>query len=128
MSLLDVLRSGVKIIDNVTKPLQAEVLYSRYVSSDAYGKVTYSPLNKKMKAIVDLRQTQVRTTSGVLSMCRATVMFVDVDAVVSATAGEGVSDRDRIILPDGKTGPILNFAGFVDAGTTKPIATEVFLG
>lgn len=128
MSLLDVLRSGVAIADSVTKPLQATVLYSRYVSSDSYGTKSYSPENVKMKAIVDWKQKQVRTLEGVLSVSRASVTFLNIADVVKATGGDGINDQDRIVLPDGTTGPILDMAGFIDAGTGHPIATEVFLG
>lgn len=127
MSLLDVLRSGVKIIDSVTKPLQAEVTFERAVTDPSgYGRKFDPPVT--MRAIVDWRQKQVRTMAGVLSTSRASVMFLDVNEVAAATAGEGISDHDKITLPDGTTGPILDMSGFIDAGTKQPLATEVFLG
>lgn len=128
MSLLDVLRKGVKIADDITKPLQGTVMYSRYISEDGYGNKTYSPENVPMKAIIDWRQRQVRTLSGVLSVSRATVMFLSITQIVVVTSGEGINDQDRIILPDGTTGPILDMSGFIDAQTGHPIATEVYLG
>lgn len=131
MSLLDTLRTGVKIVDDVTKPLQATVSFERYIGSDGYGTLLYAPA-VPLKAIVDWKQKQVRTVSGILSVSRASVMFLDIVALTAATpAGfttAGVSDEDKITLPDGTTGPILDMAGFIDAGTGHPIATEVFLG
>jgi hypothetical protein len=127
MSLLDVVRSAVKIADNVTKPLQATVTYQRYLSSDAYGTKVYGGV-VSLRAIVDWKQKQLRTPEGVLSVSRASVMFLDVAALVSATSGNGIDDNDLIVLPDGTTGPILDMAGFIDAGTKQPLATEVFLG
>ena len=127
MSLLDTLRAGVKIADTVTKPLQPSVTYERYLSSGVSGGKNYAaPV--QMRAIVDWKQKQVRTATGILSVSRAAVMFLDIKEMVAATAGEGISDNDRITLPDGTTGPILDMAGFIDAGTGHPIATEVFLG
>lgn len=132
MSLLDVVRSAVKIADNVTKPLQATVQFRHYVSSDEYGTKIYDPAvalpAKELRAIVDWKQKQVRTMQGILSVSRASVMFLDIAALVAATGGEGVDDLDVIILPDGTTGPILDMSGFVDAGTGRPVATEVWLG
>lgn len=127
MSLLTILRTGVRIIDNVTKDLQGDVIYERaIIDPSGYGRGFEAAVT--MKAIVDWRQKQVRTLAGVLSTSRATVIFLDIDEMVAATAGEGISDHDKITLPDGTTGPILNMSGFIDAGTTHPIATEVFLG
>lgn len=127
MSLLDVVRAGVKIADGVTKPLQPTVTLEVYAGSDSYGTDHYmSPAS--LRAVVDWKQKQVRTTSGILSVTRASVMFLDVAALAAATANKGIDDNDKITLPDGTTGPILDMAGFIDAGTGQPIATEVFLG
>jgi hypothetical protein len=132
MSLLDVVRSAVAIADNVTKPLQATVLFRHYVGSDAYGAKTYTPdvalPATPLQAIVDWKQRQLRTQEGILSVSRASVAFLNVQALSTATNGEGVNDEDIIVLPDGTTGPILDMGGFIDAGTGHPVATEVYLG
>lgn len=127
MSLLNILRNGVAIANTVTKPLQATVSYERYVSSDYAGEKTYA-VAVDLRAIVDWKQKQVRTASGILSVSRASVMFIDIVELDAATGGLGISDADRITLPDGTTGPILDMAGFIDAGTGRPLATEVYLG
>lgn len=127
MSLLDVVRSAVATANTVTKPLQATVTFSRYTGSDEYGTQTYAA-SVSLKAIVDWKQKQLRTATGILSVSRASVMFLDIAALVAATGGAGVSDEDKIVLPDGTTGPILDMRGFIDAGTGHPIATEVYLG
>ena len=127
MSLLDALRSGVKITDKVTKPVQATVTYYRHMGSDAYGTLTYAGA-VTMRAIVDWRQKQLRTPEGILSVSRAVVTFLDVNEVATATNNQGIDDLDKIVLPDGTTGPILDMTGFIDAGTGQPLATEVYLG
>jgi hypothetical protein len=127
VSLLDTLRTAVKIADKVTKPVQSTVSYERYVSSTDDGTITRAAA-VPLRAIVDWRKTQVRTSTGVLSTTRPQVMFLDIAALVAATAGNGVSDHDKITLQDGMTGPVINLSGFIDAGTGKPIATECFLG
>lgn len=132
MSLLDVLRAGVKVADDVTKPLQATVRFWRYTGEDAYGTKIYTPdasgPGLPLRAIVDWKQKQVRQMSGILTVTRASVLFLDVQAISAATAGQGIGNNDLIVLPDGDTGPILDMSGFIDAGTEQPIATEVFLG
>lgn len=129
MSLLDTVRSAVKTADTVTKALQATVTYKKAVliTTDGYGSYDY-PSSVQLLAIVDWTRKQLRTQTGVLSLSRASVMFLDIDALVSATGGQGIDDHDQIILPDGTTGPILDMSGFIDAGTGHPVATEVFLG
>lgn len=132
MSLLTTLRSAIKTADKVTKPLQPTVEYRRYVSSDGFGDKIYDPPigspASTPRAIVDWKQKQVRTATGVLSVSRASVMFLDIAELVAMTEGAGIGDNDLIVLPDGTTGPILDMAGFIDADTGVPLATEVFLG
>ena len=128
VSLLDVLRLGVRIADRVTKPVQADVTFYKAVAdTSGYGTWTY-PTAVPLKAIVDWKQKQIRTQAGVLSVSRASVTFLDVVALAAATNGDGIDDNDKVVLPDSTTGPILDMAGFIDAGTTRPLATEVFLG
>jgi hypothetical protein len=126
MSLLDVIRAGVKIADNITKPLQATVLYQRASAAGGYG-VTY-PSSVPLRAVVDYKTVQVRTKEGQLTVTRSILTLLDIAAVVAATNGEGIGNDDRFTLPDGDTGPILDIGGFVDAGTGHPIATTVMLG
>lgn len=132
MSLLTTLRSGVKIADKITKPLQPTVSFRHYVGSDWQGAKIYDPPiaspAAELRAIVDWKQRQVRTLQGVLSVSRASIMFLDVAEIAAATGGDGIDDNDLIILPDGTTGPILDMSGFIDAGTGQPLATEVFIG
>lgn len=127
MSLLDVLRTGVKIADGVTKPLQATVSFQRYTGSDSYGTPTYAAA-VDLRAIVDYVSKQVRTPEGILTVSRASITLLDIAAVVAATGGAGIDNNDKFVLPDGDSGPLLDIRGFVDAGTGHPIATELMIG
>jgi hypothetical protein len=127
MSLLNVVRSAVKTADLATRPLQATVSYQRYTGQDAFGDPSFAA-SVSLLAIVDWRARQRRTATGVLTVSRAMVTFLDASALAAATAGNGIDDKDVLTLPDGTTGPILDLGGFVDAGTGLPIATEAFLG
>lgn len=127
MSLLSILRSGVKQVNTITKSLQADISYRRCLSIDYRGKKTLdSPVI--LKALVDWSEASVRSSTGELTVSRAQVTFLDITALTNATAGKGIDDNDEIVLPDGTTGPILDLRGFIDAGTTNPLATLVLLG
>lgn len=127
MSLLQAIRSAVAVADQVTKPLQATVSYRRRTGQDAFGKPTYATA-VDLRAIVDWKATQRRTSTGILTVSRAVITFLDVSALSAATGGAGIDDNDKITLPDGTTGPVLDLGGFIDPGTGVPIAVEVFMG
>ena len=58
MSLLDVLRTGVRVANSVTRPLQPTVTYERYMSEDGYGAKVYA-LPVPIHAIEDWKVVQV---------------------------------------------------------------------
>lgn len=127
MGLLDVLRNGVALANKITAPLQGIVSYQRAGVPDGSGGIIPGAV-VQLRAIIDWKQRQVRTISGILTTCRASVTFLDISALNAATDGQGIGDMDTIVLPDGTTGPILDMSGFIDAETGHPLATEVFLG
>lgn len=120
MSLLDILRGGVKIVNTVTKPLQASVKWQSYKSTDEYGTITRNP-PRIIPVLVDWKQQQVRTSSGELTVSRASLIILDPTLIIN--------DHDLFTLPDQKNpSPVLTLSGFTDAGTTHPLATQVYLG
>lgn len=127
MGLLEVLRSGVAIANKITRPLQPVVQYERYLGADGTGAQTWASA-VPLHAIEDWVGVQVRTKDGSLTVSRASILLLDITEVTNATAGNGIDDNDRFTLADGTTGPIVDLRGFVDAGTSHPIATTVLLG
>lgn len=119
MGLLDIVRTGVNIARQQTADLQASVSYESWLRTEGDGtRVFDTP--RSVPALVTRRQKLVKTASGEMVMSQASIAFLD-PAIV-------VNELDRITLPDGTTGPILNSDGFVDRGTGHPILTEVYLG
>ncbi len=127
MSLVDTIRLAVSTANKVTKPLQAIVQYERYISSTGRGVRNYAAV-VPMTALVDWTAVRVRTQGGEEILSRATITFLDITALLSVTAGKGIQEDDRLTLPDGTQGPILDLSGFIDAGTGIPYATKVMLG
>jgi hypothetical protein len=126
MGLLQIVRSGIKIADKATKDLQATVTFERMTGNNGSENTYANPVN--LRAIVSNKQQIVRTTSGELSQSQTSILFLDIDALLSATNNNGVREQDRITPPDGDVGPILALGGFVDRETGKPVATKVYLG
>lgn len=127
MSLLDVLRSGIKVADNITKPFQGYVQYRRCTAKDEYGTKTMGS-TQLLRGLIDATQRQVRRSDGTFMVVDATIDFLDVAKVKAATSDKGFSIDDEFTLPDGKKRPTLSAGGFMDAGTTKPVVYKVMLG
>lgn len=116
MGLLDM---AVGIADKVTQSLglQASVMHTSITSLDGDGNPLAPPPAVKRSAVVVKKQQLVKTSDGQLVMSQASVTFLN-PTVINLT--------DKIVLPDGTTGPILNTEGFV--AVTNPILTQVYLG
>jgi len=121
MGLLDIVRAGVQIADSLTRDLQASVSHASYIadSETSYGEKQWAaPVSRP--ALVTLKQKQVRNEQGELLLSTVQVVFLDAAVVVTMD--------DKIVLPDGSTGAILDVEGFIDRGTGLPILREVYLG
>jgi len=128
MSLLNVLRSAVKVADTITKSVQATVTFRHCTDANTAGRgVPSYDAPVPLLAIIDKKQKMVRTPSGQIIASTATLTFLDVAAVAAVTGGVGIKVNDKITLDDGSSPPILNVGGFVDAGTDQPLATTVWL-
>lgn len=126
--LADVVRAGVAIAHQVTETLQVDVSLSRWQSQDAFGAVTYSTA-ADYPALVEYKVRLHETASGKLVQTRAKVTFLTViPSNGAANRTEPIDSRDRIVLPDGTTGPIVDVAGLVNPSTERPYMLEVYLG
>lgn len=115
---MTLLSKVVKIADTVTKGLgfQAEVTLRTYTGDGGVGAPTYT--DKKWRAVVEKKQRQVRSFSGVLTMSTTTVLFLDPSVTVKPD--------DRVTLPDGSGAEVIGEGGFVDKGAQ--LYAEVYLG
>jgi hypothetical protein len=83
-----------------------------------------------LNAVVDLTRKQRTLTSGRVITVIATLTIVG-DVTPNGTTGrkEPIDPRDRITLPDGTTGPIIDAPGaVVDPGTGRGFIHEIMLG
>lgn len=93
--------------------LQVEVSHEAWSGKDGYGKPTYAAAVTR-SALVQEGTNQVRLVSGETITTRACISFLRPVAV---------DPRDRITLPSGYTGPIVdNVGALVHTGPAAPIS------
>ena len=119
MGFLNTVRAGIALANKLTADLQCTVMVSSVTSISGSGTKVYGAAVPR-QALVDWKQKQVRTATGILTVSRAEVTFLDPTVVID--------DTDKIVLPDGTTGPILDMSGFIDRETGNPVLTQVWLG
>lgn len=116
--LRDIIADAVATADDLTSDIQPQVRLQRWTGQTGAGKPTYAAAVLE-PAIVDWQQRRVRTKSGAEAVSRAYVGFLRPVAI---------DEKDKITLPDGTTGPILDMSGFVDRATGAPFFVQVWLG
>lgn len=120
MDIPALVRAGVATAKGLVGSAMVTVQVEHWdgVTLDAFGNPDLdAPV--PYRAVWTKKQGAVRSTTQVLVQYQSTLGFLD---PISLRV------EDRITLPDGTTGPILNFGGAVDPGTDLPYAAKVYLG
>lgn len=128
MGLDSLVRAIVATANHVTSTLQCNVTFYAWISDGDNSEPTYaSPIT--LRAVVDLRQRRITSSTGEDIIQKARITFVGpVEPNGASNRREPIDPRDKIVLPNGYTGPILNVLGPVDPSTGDPYAPEVILG
>lgn len=128
MSLRDIIKNAVAIADTVTAPLQVAVDHYAWTGSDDFSKPTYARPVSRL-AVVEELQRYRRTETGQEIVQKASITFIrPISANGASQRREPIDPRDKIVLANGYTGPILNVQGITDPGTDQPYMLEVILG
>ncbi|HUW56687.1 MAG TPA: hypothetical protein VMZ92_08635 [Planctomycetota bacterium] len=125
MGLQDIVRNAVAIANKVTAPLQTTVTHEAWIGADKYGKPQFD-LAVIRPALIERKTAAV---GGSQITQNATVYFLSpVEEHGADDRQEPLDPRDRITLPDGWTGPIVNVEGLIDPATNLPYLYTVALG
>jgi hypothetical protein len=131
MSLADVIKDALAVADNLleSEEILEPITVSRWTGQSVEGDPTYAA-DITPPAIVELKQQlrkDINTGVEVMSKTKLTIVRPIAN---QGTAGrrEPIDPRDKITLPDGTTGPIIDIGGLVSGGTGKPYMLEVWLG
>ena len=128
MSLANVVRSGVRVANKLTASLQVPIQHSAWIGQDDYSKALYSPVASIRQAIVEMGPVAVRTTRGEIVFAKAKVTIIGPIPDNGASGrSEPIDPRDKIILPDGSVGDILEMSAPIDPATMRPYYYEVTL-
>jgi len=132
MSLADLVRSKVALANSLTSDLQPTVTHTPWTGSSGDGDDTYgTPVVRN--AFVDRTRKQSYTPQGRLVITVATITILepieDTTPTVAGTRTQPIDPRDKFVLSDGTTAPIVQIGdGFEDSGTNRPYLNTVILG
>jgi hypothetical protein len=127
-----VISSALAGVGAATESLQVGVIHEACFKQKALGAPSFdAPVLRQ--ALVQEGQHQVRTRDGRVVTVRARVSFFaeteTLDPAASRPAPPAISPLDRITLPSGLTGPILEIREtLVDPGTGVAYMRTVWLG
>lgn len=135
MALDATVRSVVKVAYGVTKSLQETVQHYAWTSQDGFGAPNNPATPEGYAAAVPLKAIVVQKLQlkhmgdGRQVAVKATLTFLQVIAPNGAAGrDEPIDPRDKLVLADGTTGPILRAEGMRDPGKGRPFLLEVWLG
>jgi hypothetical protein len=124
------LSNGILIIDEVLQSLnmQDTITIHPWIGINEYGGPLYGH-SVSMLAIIEEKERVKRLDTGQEVRQKALITIPRTIAPHGAAQRrEPIDPRDKIILPSGYTGPILEVMGVVDPETHVPYSFDVALG
>ncbi len=129
MTLDELFRSCVASASALTSSLQVEVEHWPWTADDDSAKPVYTAAPVLRKAIVERVTGLVDTSPGDVMKARHHLVFLDPIEPYPAEGREGPLDpRDKFVVPDRSTGPVVGLKGPVDPATGFTYMGEVWLG
>ena len=133
MGLRDIIAAGVAIANNATKDLQVAVTHFQWIAQTGFGAPTYdTPFAEGIprKAIVEqgVKQRFSNLSSKMVTFNAHILFLVPFEPNGAIGRVEPIDPRDKFVLADGTTGPIVDIQGFTDSKTGRPYFGEVWLG
>lgn len=122
------IRRGVKLVDKFTLDGQAQITHEAWIAQDKFGKATYA-LPVTLRCVIDSRQRIIITTGGQTITVMSTLTFTSPIAPNGAFGRrEPIDPRDKITLPNGFTGPIIDTSAPIDPKTGAGYIQQIMLG
>jgi hypothetical protein len=119
VTVADIVRDSVAVMDYFTKPAQVDVIHEAYEDDDEFGKPTYAAPVARPAGVTEGFRPRTTATGQVIP----TKAHIQFDEPVVATG------RDRFTLPSGATGEIVDTDGAaVDPATGATYWTGIWLG
>lgn len=132
MALNDVIAKVVAVANKITKPLQGDVSHLPWIAQNAFGSSSHqSPFGQPIPrtAIIEQQARWHQLPDGNQVFTFAHLIFLEPFEHINAPNRKNPIDpRDRLLLPDGTTGPIVDVDGLHNPGTKSPYFCEVWLG
>lgn len=124
----EILRSGIQIADSLTKGVQSTITIERWTGQTVHGDDTYSiPIT--VSAVIDRTNKVINRGDEQITIGATLTVIGDIPPDGGVGRREPIDPRDRITLPDGFTGPIINAPNsVVDPGTGRGFINEIMLG
>jgi len=115
----DIIRDAVALADSLTSTVQDTVKHYAWAGETSLDGAQY-PSFVERKAIVEKKQRMMRLENGKEVLVQASIFF---PRPVPATM------KDKFVLSDGTTGPIVNGPnGLMDPDKQAPYYREIWLG
>lgn len=129
LALDKIVRDAVALADSITKSLQPTVAHSAWTGQDVFGTATYATAVNR-DAIVEYKiRDKLQSSTGKVIQSQALITIIGpITANGASGRVEPIDSRDKIVLPDGTTGPIIDVEGIVDPITNKPYMYQIWIG
>lgn len=118
MGLADIVRSGIATANAATADLHVTIEHSHTITRSSSGRITFAETDN-LKAIVEPMAKVFRDNDGVERVSKARITILS-DVALDLS--------DKLVLPSGQTGPILQVSGGIADPAGGNMLTQVWMG
>lgn len=128
MDVAALIRNGVATANSLLATAQGTCTLAAWTGQDGKGKATYATA-VPFQAVVDYTRRQRWLDGRQVNVVATLTVLAPIAANGATGRREPVDTRDRIVLPDGTTGPILTTPNAVlDPAQGRPFIHEILIG
>lgn len=129
MAFDTLIRNGIALADSLTAvSLQPTIQHAAWAGQDRFGAATYAT-TANIDALVEYKNRLHQTADGRIVQTQAKITILRPLTPNGATGRkEPIDPRDKITLPDGSIGPIVDVEGFIDPTINRPYMLEIWIG
>ncbi len=136
MALSDTVRNAIRTADNVTKSFQVEIKHYAWIGMDMKGEPEYDPEFVIRMALSQKKRARQRfEATSEISQVTILTFLTPIAEHGAPNRQEPIDPRDKMVLPDGTTGPLSDIGrrselqgGLDDPTTNQPYMYQVTVG
>lgn len=130
LNLPRIISGAVSIAHSITESIQDTITILQWNGNDQWGNPSTAYTSVQVLALIEQKvESKFEKATGRVIQTQAKLTILE-PIPVNNTAGRinPIDNRDKVVLPDGSTGPVYRPEGLINPDTNAPFLIELWIG